>query len=681
MSSSQIDRNLLYGFLALQNDFISREELIAAVSAYLADKSRPLEEILSQRRAIAGDERQLVAALVRKHVERHDNSVEKCLASLSQLTEVCSDLDKLGDADLHGTLMHVGPHPLQQRPGSGAQTAATLPPGSPAPHDSRYKILRPHATGGLGEVYVALDTELNREVALKEIKLQHARDISSRQRFMLEAEINGGLEHPGIVPVYGFGQYADGRPYYAMRFIRGDSLEEAIDRFHEGQQQADVFDCVNFRKLLARFVAVCNAIEYAHSRGVLHRDLKPRNIMLGKYGETLVVDWGLAKARGRAERYIEAGEHTLLPRSGSGSTPTQYGAAIGTPAYMSPEQAAGRLDELGPATDVYSLGATLYHILTGEPPLDRDDLATTLRRIQAGDFPPPRAINPHVPAALEAVCLKAMALSPGDRYASPALLAEDVERWLGDEPVAAHRDRWMTSIRRWVRKHPRIDAALAATILIGLVSAVVISTLVAGKNQQLAAANEKLASAHAAERAAHVEADSRRKDAEQARAKLAAVNSELRAAILAEGRGRRQTNEAIADYVTRALDRYGKITANLAATAQERADAYNEIAWLRATCAEPTYRDAAGALEAAKRACDLSDWKNPAYLDTLAAAYAASSDFKNAVAWQTKAVALAPNEFRGLWRYRLELYQAGISYQDEDLAPKRESDEMPLVAN
>jgi eukaryotic-like serine/threonine-protein kinase len=681
MSPSQIDRNLLYGFLALQNDFISREELIAGVSAYLADKSRPLDEILSQRRALDSDEQELVAALVRKHVQRHGNDIEKCLASLSQLTEVCNDLDKLGGADLHGTLMHVGPHPLQQPPATASQLVATLPVDGPTPQTGRFRILRPHAAGGLGQVFVALDTELNREVALKEIKVQLTHDVNCRQRFTLEAEINGGLEHPGIVPVYGFGQYPDGRPYYAMRFIRGDSLEEAIDRFHDGKPHADIFNCVDFRKLLARFVAVCNAMEYAHSRGVLHRDLKPRNIMLGKYGETLVVDWGLAKARGRAERYIDAGEHTLLPRSGSGSTATQYGAAIGTPAYMSPEQAAGWLDELGPTTDVYSLGATLYHILTGEPPFDRDDLATTLRRIQAGDFPAPRAINSHVPAALDAVCRKAMALKPGDRYASPALLAEDVERWLADEPVAAHRDRWMSSVRRWVRKHPRIDAALAATILIGLVSAVVISTLVAGKNQQLAAANDKLASAHAAERSARVEADTRRKDAEQARAKLAAVNSELRAAILAEGRGRRQTNEAIADYVTRALDQYGKITANLAATAQERADAYNEIAWLRATCADPTYRDAAGALAAAKRACDLTDWKNPAYLDTLAAAYAESSDFKNAIAWQTKAVDLAPDEFRGLWRYRLELYQAGISYEDEDLAPKRESDEMPLAAN
>src|SRR4030095_1034706 len=140
-----------------------------------------------------------------------------------------------------------------------------------------------------------LDAELHREVALKQILDHHADDATSRQRFLLEAEITGGLEHPGIVPVYGLGSYGDGRPYYAMRFIRGDSLKEAITRFH--QADSETRDpgqrMLALRKLLGRFIDVCNAMAYAHSRGVLHRDLKPGNIMLGKYGETLVVAWGL----------------------------------------------------------------------------------------------------------------------------------------------------------------------------------------------------------------------------------------------------------------------------------------------------------------------------------------------------------------------------------------------------
>src|SRR5262249_54741200 len=157
-----------------------------------------------------------------------------------------------------------------------------------------------HAKGGLGQVSVALDEELHREVALKEIQERHADHPESRARFLMEAEVTGGLEHPGIVPVYGLGQYRDGRPFYAMRFIRGDNLKDAIERLHkaDGSTQDAGERSLEFRKLLGRFMDVCQAISYAHSRGVLHRDLKPGNVMLGQYGETLVVDWGLAKPLG-----------------------------------------------------------------------------------------------------------------------------------------------------------------------------------------------------------------------------------------------------------------------------------------------------------------------------------------------------------------------------------------------
>src|SRR5262249_17769600 len=157
----------------------------------------------------------------------------------------------------------------------------------------------------------------------------------SRGRFLQEAEITGGLEHPGIVPVYGLGCYEDGRPFYAMRFIKGDNLKEAIDRFHN---QAHGLQPVGLalRQLLGRFVAVCNTVAYAHSRGILHRDLKPGNVMLGQYGETLVVDWGLAKPVGQPEVAADNDGTPLRPRSGSCTSATQMGMALGTPAYMSP---------------------------------------------------------------------------------------------------------------------------------------------------------------------------------------------------------------------------------------------------------------------------------------------------------------------------------------------------------
>ena len=195
----------------------------------------------------------------------------------------------------------------------------------------RFRILRPHARGGLGAVFVALDAELNREVALKQILDGHADDPVSRQRFLVEAEITGGLEHPGIVPVYGLGTYDGGRPYYAMRFIKGDNLKEAIESYHAvaATESDPGRRSLHLRQLLRRFTDVCNAIEYAHSRGVLHRDIKPGNVIVGRHGETLVVDWGLAKPTGSVEPVSDGGEGTLMPSSASGSAATLPGSAHG----------------------------------------------------------------------------------------------------------------------------------------------------------------------------------------------------------------------------------------------------------------------------------------------------------------------------------------------------------------
>ncbi len=350
---------------------------------------------------------------------------------------------ELGEPEIEATLARVA----RSKDGKATDTededperTGTFSVGSATSEGQRFRILRPHARGGLGAVFVALDGELHREVALKQILEKHADDPVSRQRFIAEAEITGGLEHPGVVPVYGLGTDAGGRPYYAMRFIKGDSLKEAIARFHEDEalKAEPGRRSLELRKLLRRFTDVCNAIDYAHSRGVIHRDIKPANIIVGKHGETLVVDWGLAKAIGRADPSV--GEQTIAPSS-SGSAETLPGSALGTPAYMSPEQARGDLDRLGPRSDVYGLGATLYCLLTGKPPFDGDDIGAILRSVQAGEFPPPRQRDPSIDRALEAICKKAMALQPVDRYASPKVLADDLERWMADEPVTACASR------------------------------------------------------------------------------------------------------------------------------------------------------------------------------------------------------------------------------------------------
>jgi serine/threonine-protein kinase len=359
----------------------------------------------------------------------------------------------------------------------------------------RYHILREYARGGLGEVYLALDEELHREVALKEIQKRHADNPETRARFVLEAEVTGGLEHPGIVPVYGLGQYPDGRPFYAMRLIRGQSLKDAITRFHRDDEEPGRDPGrreVEFRQLLGHFLDVCHAIAYAHARGVIHRDLKPANIMLGAFGETLVVDWGLAKPLDLPPDKADPGLAPLRPLSGSAREGTLYGSTVGTPAYMSPEQAAGRLEDLGPASDVYSLGATLYCLLTGEAPFHGTEIAPLLRRVERGEFPPPRQANRRVPRALEAVCLKAMALRPEDRYGSARVLAEDIERWLADEPVSAYREPWPARAARWARRH-KTRVAVAAALLIVATLALAVGTALIDRERARTAANFRLA--------------------------------------------------------------------------------------------------------------------------------------------------------------------------------------------
>jgi serine/threonine protein kinase len=542
------DRNLLFGILALQMDFITRDALIAAMHAWVLDKDKSLGQILAEQEHLNPQHLALLEPLVQAHIQAHQNDPQQSLAALSSVSSVRDELAAISDDQLHESLLGVGATQqarinaicnrfeeawkkatsLGERPAiehylgevTGRERAfllcelaavdfdyrrlagespsveeycARFPsldtarlarllarhgPGDPyatkfvedtsRPGSGlRYRILRPHARGGLGEVFVALDQELHREVALKEIQEERADDALSRSRFLMEAEITGGLEHPGIVPVYGLGQYSDGRPFYAMRFIKGDNLKEAIRRFHEAEKPGrDPGErSLALRDLLRRFVDVCNAIAYAHSRGVLHRDLKPGNIMLGKYGETLIVDWGLAKSVGRSEQTRVTEEITFQPSSGSDWAATVMGTVIGTPAYMSPEQAAGRLDLLGPASDIYSLGATLYALLTGTAPFDESDKGELLHQVQRGAWRPPRQVKANTPPALDTICRKAMALQPQDRYATALGLAADVEHWLADEPVSAYREPWSVRTRRWMRRHRPLVAGTTALLL------------------------------------------------------------------------------------------------------------------------------------------------------------------------------------------------------------------------
>jgi serine/threonine-protein kinase len=413
-------------------NFITQEQLVAAIHTWMRNKGRPLGEILLEAKALSPDTHTLLAALVNKHLELHGNDPGKSLAALGTGRSACEGVQQVA-----GLAQAVG----DGRGGGDTLCTVAGAAGAPASPGQRFRVLRPHARGGLGEVFVGHDEEVHREVALKEIQICHADDPPSRARFLREAEITARLEHPGIVPVYGLGYHPDGRPFYAMRFIRGRSLQEAIEDFHKADVPGrDAKErALELRKLIGRFLVVCDAVAYAHSRGVLHRDLKPANVMLGPFGETLVVDWGLAKLMNEPQDICEV-EGVLKPALASDSGVTQAGSSLGTPAYMSPEQAAGRLDQLGPPSDIYSLGATLYCLLTGQAPFTDRDVGLLCQKGRRSEFPPSQEVKRGIPPALEAICLKAMAPQPEMRHASARELADDIDRWLADEPYSALRD-------------------------------------------------------------------------------------------------------------------------------------------------------------------------------------------------------------------------------------------------
>jgi len=232
---------------------------------------------------------------------------------------------------------------------------------------------------------------------------------------------------------------------------------------------------LKFRQLLQRFISVCQTIAYAHSRCIVHRDIKPSNVLIGSYGEAVVVDWGLARpfhptagcANEPEANQVNNGDPP--PSASSPTDSTMMGTALGTPAFMSPEQAEGRWDMVGPASDIYSLGTTLYVLVTGHMPIEFADWPTMAQKIRTGDIKPARQANPRVPRGLEAICAKAMALAPKDRYATAQDLAADIEHWMADEKVAAWKEPWHYRAARWVRRHRTLTASLGVLFLFAII--------------------------------------------------------------------------------------------------------------------------------------------------------------------------------------------------------------------
>ncbi len=318
-------------------------------------------------------------------------------------------------------------------------SSGTAGPGASSPDRIRYfgdyEITRELARGGMGVVFLARQISLNRPVALKMILAGQLANDTDVKRFYTEAEAAAGLDHPGIVPIYEVGQH-EGQHYFSMGFVEGQSLAQ---RLADGPLPP--------REAAALMVKVAEAIEYAHGRGVIHRDLKPGNILLDRNGNPRVTDFGLAKK-------VE-GDSAL----------TASGQIMGTPSYMPPEQASGNRGQVGPAADVYALGATLYALVTGRPPFQAATAMDTVIQVIGEEPVPPRRLNPGVPRDVETICLKCLEKEPARRYAAASDLADELRRYLDGKPILARPVGQAERTWRWSKRN-RLAASLLTVVAV-----------------------------------------------------------------------------------------------------------------------------------------------------------------------------------------------------------------------
>ena len=595
------EQSLLFALFALRNSLITRQELIATLEEWVRDRTRTIDQLLLARGAIVEADRQLISQLVLRHLARTEKEAAGSLRSMLVESGLSEELLAASNPDLQATLSLVGS--CEETLPFVARDAAQMGQRSSIGH--RFQVKQRLDQGGLGIVSIALDRELHRDVALKEIRPDRADDPFHRSKFLLEAEVTGGLEHPGIVPVYGLGSDGAGRPFYAMRLIRGANLREHIRRFHhERKPRAMPFDGMPLRKLLRRFLDICDAVAYAHSRGVVHRDLKPGNVMLGPHGETLVVDWGLAKLVDIPEPVADATSTDTIGENAASSggrdqpaepslrptihlDATQIGTLVGTAAYAPPEQMTGDHARIGPCSDVYGLGAILYEILTGVAPARGASLQETIDNVVHGRLTAPRAVEPLVPRPLEAICLRALQREPRNRYQSVAELQAEIERWLDDQPIAALPDGPVTRVRRWLRRNRGV-ATTASIALVLLTIVLGASALVLEKarrsEQQLAIENGELARSEQTQR--------KLATVENERAKAATQFLIDSLAMADPGEGGR--NLSIAEVLDRALSevprKFGDLPYTRSAVLNALAMAFTGLGQLEK--ADPLYREA-----------------------------------------------------------------------------------------
>jgi eukaryotic-like serine/threonine-protein kinase len=348
--------------------------------------------------------------------------------------------------------------------------AARIAAGAREPdlEGTKYRLVGELGRGGMGDVWLALDTDLGREVALKVSRVvDRTGELAARLR--REARVVARLEHPAIVPVHDVGTLPDGRVFYAMKVVRGRPLDAWLDEAPRPRAQ-----------VLRLFAAMADAIAFAHARGVIHRDLKPQNVMVGAFGEVLVMDWGLAKSLGTvldpsapAADPADEEDPTELAvadtRVAEGGGATLEGAVLGTPGFMAPEQARGEVSRLDARTDVFALGAILYALLAGREPFRGASADEVMQRVIESAPEPLDGVRPAPPKPVAAIAMRALAKAPEARYASAEEMAADVRRFLDGERVRAHEESFLERTLRFADKHKVLLLLLAAYLAMRIV--------------------------------------------------------------------------------------------------------------------------------------------------------------------------------------------------------------------
>jgi tetratricopeptide (TPR) repeat protein/tRNA A-37 threonylcarbamoyl transferase component Bud32 len=463
----------------------------------------------------------------------------------------------------------------------------------PAPGErfGDYRLLEEIARGGMGVVYKARHAALHRTVAIKMLLAGRLASQQDAYRFQREAEGAALLDHPNIVPIYEVGEQ-DGRPYFTMKYVEGGNLTKHVQRLAKDHRAA--------ARLL---LGIARAVDHAHQRGLLHRDLKPANILLDGPETPLVTDFGLAKI-------VQRGEWSRQPADGAAATET--GTTLGTPSYMAPEQAFNA-KSVTTAADVYSLGAILYELLTGQPPFRGDSPFATLMAAVEREPVPPRAKNPRVPRDLETICLKCLHKVPAQRYPNAAALADDLQRFLNGEVIAARPAGRLERMSKWVRRHPALTGMAAVLALVLVVAGTVLHGEMQNTHQQFLRAEDNY-------REAQKNLEEASRQAEQAKKNFAEAEMQRQAALDNEKQARRildtyytLVREKLPKYpgteplrreiLQDGLKYYQKFLADRGddpLLQREVADAYDNVGWINAVVGSR-----AEALRAHEKALDL----------------------------------------------------------------------------